>query len=115
MAMLPVGLGLAGAAVMKRRSRAQTVIREGDIRPEFAVMGQIMRPIILFLVCLFAAKMTLFYFLLGGQKFLTPLDYGGILFVLATYAGYLIAATSKQREVPAEAAEPIAPGVESAA
>jgi len=117
MALGALGFGLVGAAVMKRRNRAQTVAAAGSIRPEFAAMGEIVRPMVLFVVALFAAKMTLFYFVLGGQHMLTVLQYGGVMFILAAYTAYLVIATTKvaQVEAPAVAAEPASPEAPSAA
>jgi hypothetical protein len=96
--LIALGLGLAGAGVFKFRSRRRAVVQTGDIRPEFAAMGEMVRPMILFCVAVVAAKMSLFYFVLGGSRFMTPLDYAGLMFVLAAYIGYLVAATSKRRE-----------------
>ena len=117
LALNALGLGLVGAAVMKRRTRSRTVLAAGSIRPEFAAMGEIIRPMVLFVVVLFAAKMTLFYFVLGGRTMLTALQYGGVMFVLAAYAGYLIIATTKVAQASSEpvVAEPIATDIRSAA
>jgi hypothetical protein len=109
LAMIPLGLGMAVAAFMKRRSRMTTVTPAGQIRPEFAMMGEIMRPVVLFVVGIFALEMVLLYFVFGGARFLTALDFGGVMFVLAAYTWYLLAATSKQAPaivaVPAEEAD----------
>src|ERR1700760_5183148 len=91
--LFAVGLGLTGSGIMKHRAKTQQAAPAGAIRPEFAAMGEMIRPLILFAVAVFALKMTLFYFLLGGQKFLTPLDFAGILFILAAYTGWLVMAT----------------------
>jgi hypothetical protein len=100
MAMIPLGLGMAVAAFMKRRSRMTAVTPAGQIRPEFAAIGEIMRPVVLFVVGIFAVEMVLLYFVFGGARFLTALDFGGVMFVLVTYTGYLLAATAKQTPVP---------------
>src|SRR5690349_17407855 len=117
MALVALGFGLLAAAVTKRRNRARTVAAAGSIRPEFAAMGEIVRPMVLFVVALFAAKMTLFYFVLGGQHMLTTLQYGGVMFVLAAYAAYLVIATTKvaEAQAPEAAAEPANPEAQSAA
>ncbi|MGD0103964.1 MAG: hypothetical protein ABSC06_07990 [Rhodopila sp.] len=98
--LIAVGLGLIVSGIIKRQSRIRNPVPAGAIRPEFAAMGEMIRPIILFCVAVFAGKMTLFYFVLGGQRYLTPLDFAGILFVLAAYSGYLIAATSRRAVAP---------------
>ena len=100
--LIALGLGLVGAGIAKYRFRRRTAVPAGAIRPEFASMGEIVRPLVLFCVGLIALKMSLFYFLLGGDRLLTPLEYGSLLFVLAAYCGYLVAATSKRREAVAE-------------
>jgi hypothetical protein len=99
-AMIPLGLGMAYAAFMKRRSRMTSVTPAGQIRPEFAMMGEIMRPVVLFVVGIFAVEMIAVYFVFGGSQFLTALDFGGIMFVLAAYTGYLLASTAKQTTAP---------------
>ncbi len=111
--LIALGLGLAVAGVAKRRSRIRSPMPAGAIRPEFAAMGEMVRPLILFAVGVFALKISLFYFVFGGEAYLTPLDFGGILFVLAAYSGYLVAATTAR---PTQvAAEPIISGERSTA
>jgi hypothetical protein len=110
LAMFPLGLGMAVAAFMKRRSRMTTVTPAGQIRPEFAMMGEIMRPVVLFVVGIFALEMVLLYFVFGGAQFLTALDFGGVMFVLAAYTGYLLVATSKPAAAPVIAASDDAVG-----
>ena len=103
-ALIPVWLGVLAAGFAKRRSRQRTVLPAGAIRPEFAAMGEIVRPLILFVVGVFALKISLFYFVFGGQTYLTPLDFSGILLILAAYAVYVVLATTRLRSVP----EPLA-------
>jgi hypothetical protein len=103
--LIALGLGLVAAGIVKHRSRRRTVLVAGAIRPEFASMGEIVRPLVLFCVGFIALKMSLFYFLFGGDRLLTSLDYAGLMFVLAAYCGYLVAATSKRREVVADSRE----------
>lgn len=95
--LVVIGLGLIVSAFMKRRTKMRVELPAGAIRPEFAAMGEMIRPLILFAVGLFALKMTAFYFVFGGRRFLTPLDFAGVLFVLAAYAGWLIMATKRPR------------------
>lgn len=99
--LIALGLGLIGHGFMKRQAKLRNPLPAGSIRPEFAAMGEIVRPLILFFVGVFALKMSLFYFVLGGQRFLTPLEYGGILFVLASYSGWLVLATKRPVMAPA--------------
>src|SRR3978361_42966 len=108
--LIALGAGLVVAGIIKRRSRIRSPLPAGAIRPEFAAMGEMVRPLILFAVGLFALKMSFFYFILGGQGLLTPLDFAGIMFVLAAYSGYLVAATTAR---PVE--QPTAAAVKSTA
>jgi hypothetical protein len=101
MGLIAFGLGLIGHGIMKRQARLRSPLPAGSIRPEYAAMGEIVRPMILFFVGLFAFKMSLFYFLLNGQRFLTPLEFGGVLFVLAAYSGWLILAMKRPVIAPA--------------
>ncbi|WP_428491291.1 hypothetical protein [Rhodopila sp.] len=98
--LIATGLALIAAGLVKHRSRRLSPARPGSIRPEFAAMGQIVRPLIFFAVGVFALKLSLFYFVFGGAGLLTALDYAGLMFVLATYCGYLVAATAKPRQAP---------------
>jgi hypothetical protein len=111
--LVALGLGLIVSGIMKRRSRMQAPSVAGAIRPEFAAMGEMIRPLILFAVSIFGLKMTLFYFVLGGERYLTPLDFAGVLFVLAAYSGWLVMATRR----PVERADrsPVPSGERSAA
>ena len=111
--LLALGLGLIVSGIIKRRTRMRVPTPAGAIRPEFAAMGEMIRPLILFAVGVFALKMTLLYFVLGGQKFLTPLDFAGILFVLAAYASWLVLAT--KRPVETADRDPMSAGERSAA
>jgi hypothetical protein len=99
MGLVVIGLGLLVATVGKHRQRRRAPLPAGAIRPEFAAMGEIVRPMILFLIGLFAVKMAFFYAALGGERYLSPLDFGGLMFVLAAYAGWLVVAT--RRAAPA--------------
>ena len=109
--LFSLGLGLIVSGIAKRRKRMRVFVRSDDIRPEFAAMGAIARPIILFGVGVFALKMTLFYFVLGGQRFLTAFEFAGLLFVLAAYAGWLVLATTR----PVNASVPMPSGERSVA
>jgi hypothetical protein len=104
MGLVAIGLGLLVGAVVKQRSRHHAPLPAGAIRPEFAAMGEIVRPMILFLVGLFAVKMVFFYAVLGGERYLSPLDFGGLMFVLAAYSIWLVVAT--RRTAPAAEAPP---------
>ena len=61
-------------------------------------MGEIVRPLVLFGVGFIAFKASLFYFVFGGNRMITPVDYAGLMFVMAAYSGYLIAATTRPTE-----------------
>lgn len=53
------------------------------------VFGEIMRPIILFGLGIFALKATVAYFLLGAGRILSLFDLAGVLFVIAAYGTWL--------------------------
>ncbi|PPQ27142.1 hypothetical protein [Rhodopila globiformis] len=111
--LVALGAGLLAAAVMKRRTPARIAASASSIRPEFAAAGEIVRPMILFVVAMFAATMSLFYFALGGHGTFTMLQYGGVMFVLAAYAVYLMITTTKVAQV--QAAETAGPSTSSGA
>ena len=97
MGLIALGVGLAFAGVVKHRNRSRTRLAAGAIRPEFAAMGEMVRPLILFAVAVVALKMSVFYFVFGGDRLMTALQYAGLLFVLATYCVYLVVATARPR------------------
>jgi hypothetical protein len=103
--LIALGLGLLAAGFRKYRTRMRTPLSAGAIRPEFAAMGEMIRPMVLFAVGFVSLKMTVFYFLFDGRRFLSQLDFAGVLFVLAAYAGYLVLATKKPLVAPATSGE----------
>jgi hypothetical protein len=94
-----LAIGLAGLGWRKRQARRQ--IPAGAIRPEFAAIGAIMRPILLFLVAVLAVKITVFYVLFDGRRYLSPAVLTGIMFVLAGYATYVTLALRRIDPAPA--------------
>ena len=88
--MIVLGLGLLVSGSMKRRAKIRSPMPPGAIRPEFAAMGEMMRPMLLFVVLLIAGKTLVFYLLFDGARWLSPLTFGGFMFVLAAYAAWLI-------------------------
>jgi hypothetical protein len=74
---------------MKRRTKPRAAGNAAPIRPEFAALGEMVRPILLFGLLLVAVKTTAFYYLFDGARFMSPLTFGAFLFVLAAYAGWL--------------------------
>jgi hypothetical protein len=107
--LIALGVGLLISGVMKRRAR-MVPLPAGAIRPEFAAMGDMIRPIILFFLAVFAAKISFFYLVLGGERFLSQLDFAGILFVLASYAVWLVLATRPRSTALATSSVPIETG-----
>ncbi len=97
-ALIALGFGLLVSGVMKRRARMRSPEPAGTIRPEFAAMGEIVRPMILFAVALVALKTSVFYFLFDGARFLPPMTFGGFLFLLAAYSVWLVLATKRRSE-----------------
>ena len=58
-------------------------------------MGEMIRPLVLFAVGFVALKMAVFYFLSRWSAVSSQLDFAGVLFVLAAYAGCLVLATTR--------------------
>jgi hypothetical protein len=116
LALIALGLGLTATAFIKRRNRILHPWPAGSIRPEFAAMGEIVRPLVLGFVGIFAAKMSFYYFVMGGNELLTALEFAAMMFVLAAYCGYLVAATTKTKvAAPAVVEEPTAGNIRSVA
>jgi hypothetical protein len=91
------------AGLVKRRARMEAVVPADAIRPEFAAMGEIARPLILIALAFAGLKMSLLYMVLGGQRFLSPLDFAGFLAVLAAYGLWLVLSTKRSRPVSSAA------------
>ncbi len=116
-ALIALGCGLLIAGVRKRRARMRSPDPAGTIRPEFAAMGEIVRPMILIGVALVALKTMVFYLLFDGARFLSPMTFGGLLCVLAAYAVWLILVTKRPARREARVGDarlPDAPGVPAA-
>ncbi len=94
-ALIALGFSLIGFGVVKRRQRARTVHPPGSIRPEFAGMSGIVRPMLLWVIGFFAVETCLHYFMLGGSALMAPLDFAGILFLLASFAAYVVLAITR--------------------
>jgi hypothetical protein len=105
--LIALGLGLLAAGFRKHRTRMRRPLSPGAIRPEFAAMGEMIRPLVLFAVAFVVLKMTVFYFLFDGRRLLSPLDFASILFVLAAYAGYMVLATTTPVVATAASGEPV--------
>jgi hypothetical protein len=99
--LFALGTGIFASGVVKRRKRARTVVPAGAIRPEFAAMGEIVRPILLFFLAFFGLKMSMFYFALGGNGLMSAVNYAGLMYLLVAYGGYVVLVTGKVREAPA--------------
>jgi hypothetical protein len=108
-----LGVGFAGWGW--RKSQTRRAAPAGSIRPEFAVIGEIMRPILLFLVAVFALKMTVFYVLFDGRRYLSPAVFTGIMFVLAGYATYVTLVLRRVKPAPAVVDDKSHPTLRSAA
>jgi hypothetical protein len=93
--LFALGLVLVAFGFVKRRQRSRTVHPPGSIRPEFAGMTGIVRPLLLWVIGFFAVETCLHYFMLGGRDLMSPLDFAGILFVLASFAAYVLLALTR--------------------
>lgn len=103
---LGIALIVAGTAVIafgfvKRRQRRNRVLPPGSIRPEFAGMAAIVRPLLLWFLGLIAAETCIHYFMFGGSALMAPLDFGGLLFLIAAIAAYVVLAVTR----PVQAAD----------
>lgn len=103
------GAWLAWSALAQRRRviaarRAGTVAREGEAagNEQLSMMGEIMRPIILFALVYLAAKSVFAYVVLDAHQWVSYFDMAGYLFLLAAYGGWVVVRT-KYREVAAAA------------
>jgi hypothetical protein len=108
-----LAIGFVGLGWRKRQARRQ--IPAGAIRPEFAVIGEIMRPILLLLVAVLAVKITVFYFLFEGRRYMSPAVFTGTMLVLAGYATYVTLALQRTNPAPAVVENKPQPPIGSAA
>jgi hypothetical protein len=104
--LFALGGALLIAGVLRRRARLRSVPPIAAIRPEFAAIGEFARPLILTALAFVGLKMTFLYILLGGQRFLSPLEFAGFLFVLAAYSGWLVLATKRPTAAPSTSLAP---------
>ena len=101
-ALFALGFGLVVIGVIKRRRRLRMVHPPGSIRPEFAGMTRIVRPLLLTALGFFAVETSVHYFMLGGARLFSPLDFAGILFLLAAFAVYVVLVMTRPVQAPAE-------------
>ena len=101
-ALFVMGLGLLITGVIKRRQRRRVVHPPGSIRPEFAGMTTIVRPLLLTALGFFAVETAVHYFMLGGSRLFSPLEFAGILFLLAAFAAYVVLALTRPVQASAE-------------
>ena len=101
-ALFALGFGLVATGVIKRRRRLRVVHPPGSIRPEFAGMTTIVRPLLLTALGFFAVETSVHYFMLGGDKLFSPLDFAGILFLLAAFGVYVLLVLTRPVQAPAE-------------
>ena len=101
-AMIAVGVWLAGAALFRGRRRdAVTPVSES-----LAVFGEIMRPIIIGVLALAGVKMGLMYLAFGGDGLFSGFNLAGLEFLLAAYGGWIFVSLRPRRAL-APAAEPV--------
>ena len=112
-ALFALGCGLLVAGVMKRRARMWSSEPGGTLRPEFAAMGEIVHPMVLFAVGLVALKTVVFYLLFDGARYLPATTFGGFLFVLAAFSVWLVLATTRPSALAARKATHHAAGAQA--
>ncbi len=98
------GFWLAWSAFAQRQRviagrAAGTLARAGEAagNEQLSLMGEIMRPIILFALCYLAAKSVFAYVVLEADRWVSYFDMAGYLFLLAAYGGWVVIRT-KYRE-----------------
>lgn len=94
-ALFVAGAGLVALGLVRRRRRRLVVHRAGALRPEYAGMSDFARPLLLWMLALCGAETSLHYFMFGGSAFLSPVDFAGLLFLLAGFAAYVLLAVRK--------------------
>jgi hypothetical protein len=105
--MFGFGFWLAWSAFAQRQRviaarAAGTIAREGEAggNEQLSMMGEIMRPIILFALVYLAAKSVFAYVMLEGHQWVSYFDMAGYLFLLAAY-GWWVVVRTKYREIAA--------------
>jgi hypothetical protein len=63
-----------------------------------AAFGAILQPLILCALGYFAVKVTMTYLLLGGGRYFSLYDLGGLLFLLAAYAWLVLQTRHRKQE-----------------
>ena len=94
-ALIAFGLAVVAFGFVKRGQRRNRVLPPGSIRPEFAGMSAIVRPLLLWFLGLIAAETCIHYFMFGGRTLMAPLDFAGLLFLIAAVAAYVLLAVTK--------------------
>jgi hypothetical protein len=94
-ALIAVGVAVIALGAVKRRQRRNRVLPPGSIRPEYAGMSAIVRPLLLWFLGLIAAETCVHYFMFGGRALMAPLDFAGLLFLIAAFAAYVVLAVTK--------------------
>jgi hypothetical protein len=86
--------GLLHRARVVRHSAPLDLVQESTPAiSSLAAFGAILRPLILCALGYFAVKITMAYLLLDGGRYFSLFDLGGLLFLLAAYAAWLVLQT----------------------
>lgn len=85
--------------IAARRSGAAPAEGEAPGNPQLSMLGEIMRPIILFALAYLGLKTIFVYVVLEADRWLSLFDLAGFLFLLAAYASWVVVRT-KYRTVP---------------
>jgi hypothetical protein len=82
-----------------RHSAAVDMVQElTPAMSSLAAFGAILRPLILGALGYFAVKVTMAYLLLGGGRYFSLFDLGGLLFLLAAYAWLVLQTRYRKQE-----------------
>lgn len=79
--------------IAARRSGAVPAESEASGNPRLSMLGEIMRPIILFALAYLALKTIFAYVVLEADRWLSLFDLAGFLFLLAAYGSWVVVRT----------------------
>lgn len=112
---LGVMLALYGAflllAAERRRARALAAPPPEALSSSLTVLGEIVRPLVLFGLAYLGLKVSLVYLAMDGGRWFSLLDLGGLLFLLAAYGRWLVVRTRYRLAEPV----PVVSGAQAAA
>lgn len=91
---------LASAFARKRRSLAVGPLSAPPLHPSLQMLGDVMPPLVVLGLIIIGGKMTLAFFVADAGRYLSLVDLGGFLFLLAGY-GVSVVYRTRYRLAPA--------------